>query len=253
VLDEPYGSSSDGQSGDGLAFISKTSCGPFELGAVVGVGKGCFEAVELVLFRPRAGEAGSLGVVPPGSCFGQAHGAAGGGVGGDEQQGVSDGGWGLAADGDGDPTAASRQDADQRTEGLAQALDGGGKGVGVCDAAGGEQVCVQEAALLVGLRGLLQSAGQVGDAVAGRLLRRGGWRWCVGRNVWVGPHARLRPGARRGCGWREPHRCGPQKWRGRLWPGCSARGLECLILSLWVKFQAISLCFLAMLSMAVSR
>lgn len=68
MLDEPYGSSSDGQSGDGLAFISKTSCGPFELGAVVGVGKGCFEAVELVLFRPRAGEAGSLGVVPPGSC-----------------------------------------------------------------------------------------------------------------------------------------------------------------------------------------
>jgi len=38
VLDEPDGASSDGQSGDGLAFISKlTSCGSLEVGAVVGV------------------------------------------------------------------------------------------------------------------------------------------------------------------------------------------------------------------------
>jgi len=61
----------DGQAGDGFVFGSELFAGgALEGGAVVGVGEGAFQAVELVLLLPCSGEAGLFGVVPPGSCFG---------------------------------------------------------------------------------------------------------------------------------------------------------------------------------------
>ena len=74
-----------------------------ELGAVVEVGEEVFEPGEFEVFLVGAlqlvGAGG--GWVPPGAGFGQAHGASGGGVGGDdEQRGDSPGGLEATLDGE---------------------------------------------------------------------------------------------------------------------------------------------------------
>jgi len=71
LFEQPAGPSGDGEAGDGFVFGGELFAGEaLKCGAVVGVGEGGFEAVEFVLFLPCSGEAGALGVVPPGSCFG---------------------------------------------------------------------------------------------------------------------------------------------------------------------------------------
>ena len=71
LFEEAGGASGDGEAGDGFVFGGELFAGgALKCGAVVGVGEGGFQSVELVLLLCRAGEAGSFGVVPPGSCFG---------------------------------------------------------------------------------------------------------------------------------------------------------------------------------------
>ncbi len=65
--------------------------------------------------KPVVGPQAELLVACPGSCFSQALGAAGGGIGGDEQQGVADVGCGPAADFDGEPDGGGQ--AGPRTSG----------------------------------------------------------------------------------------------------------------------------------------
>ncbi len=67
LLEQACGASGDGQSGDGFACGGELlTCLVLEVGAVVGVGEGGFEAVELGLLVGGSGQAGLLGVVPPG-------------------------------------------------------------------------------------------------------------------------------------------------------------------------------------------
>src|SRR3954452_14319208 len=83
---EARGASGNGQRGDRLAVSGELSSSfSLETGAVVAVGQEAFEAAEFGLFLRGALQGLFVGVVPPGAGFGEAHGAAGAGVGGHEQ------------------------------------------------------------------------------------------------------------------------------------------------------------------------